>query len=173
MTNVARVIPRQLPALVVVAMLAACGGGGDEPMAVAASATADGTSTVLEARLAALATESLSAAEAASLAFMREEEQLAHDVYVYSAQLWTLLPIFSQIADSEASHVAAVQSLLDRYGLPNPLAGLPLGSFSTAEFQALYEELVAATSLGLVDALKVGLQIEELDIRDIEAQKAL
>ncbi len=173
MTNVARVIPRQLPALVVVAMLAACGGGGDEPMAVAASATADGTSTVLQARLTALATEPLSAAEAASLAFMREEEQLAHDVYMYSAQLWTLLPIFSQIADSEASHVAAVQSLLDRYGLPDPLAGLPSGSFSTAEFQALYEELVAASSLGLVDALKVGLQIEELDIRDIEAQKAV
>ena len=66
-----------------------------------------------------------------------------------------------------------MQSLLDRYGLPDPLAGLPSGSFSTAEFQALYDELVAVSSLGLVDALRVGLQIEELDIRDIEAQKAV
>lgn len=172
MTNVARVIPRQLPALVVVAMLAACGGGGDEPTAVA-QATANRAPAAQEAGLAALPSQPLSVAEAQSLAFMREEEQLAHDVYLYSARLWTVLPIFSQIADSEASHAAAVQSLLDRYGLPDPLAGLPSGSFSTAEFQALYDELVAVSSLGLVDALRVGLQIEELDIRDIEAQKAV
>lgn len=164
-----------LAALTLAAALTACGGGSGEPPGAATILGANGgaVSGAWQVTPSAVAAEPLSAAEAASLAFMREEEQLAHDVYVYSAQLWTLLPIFDRIADSEASHVAAVQSLLDRYGLPDPLAGLPEGSFSTAEFQALYDEGVASSRIGLVDALKVGLQIEELDIRDIEAQKAL
>jgi len=171
MRTVAGAIPRQLPALVVVAMLAACGGGGEEPMAVAVQATASGTSAAQDARLAGLPLQPLSVAEAQSLAFMREEEQLAHDVYAQSARLWPKQPIFANIAGSEATHTAAVKSLLDRYGQPDPLAGLSSGSFSTAEFQVLYEELVALSSRSLVDALKVGLQIEELDIRDIEEQK--
>lgn len=171
MRTLARGIPHQLPALVVVAMLAACGGGADEPMAGATPAMANGTSAALEARLVALPSQPLSAAEAQSLAFMREEEQLAHDVYARSAQQWPLPPLFANIADSEAQHAAAVKSLFDRYGLPDPLAGLTGGSFSTPEFQALHDELVALGSRSLVDALKVGLQIEELDIRDIEAQK--
>jgi len=171
MRTVAGAIPRQLPALVVVAMLAACGGGGEEPMAVAVQATASGTSAAQDARLAGLPLQPLSVAEAQSLAFMREEEQLAHDVYAQSARLWPKQPIFANIAGSEATHTAAVKSLLDRYGQPDPLAGLSSGSFPTAEFQALYDELVALSSRSLVDALKVGLQIEELDIRDIEEQK--
>lgn len=171
MKSFARVMPRRLPILLGVAILAACGGGGDEPVAVAAPAAASGTSGALEARLAGLALQPLSAAEAQSLAFMREEEQLAHDVYAQSARLWPTQPLFGNIADSETTHAAAVKSLLDRYGLPDTLAGLPGGTFSTAEFQALYDELVAVSGRSLLDALKVGLQIEELDIRDIEAQK--
>lgn len=127
---------------------------------------------LLAALLASPPLQPLSVAEAQSLAFMREEEQLAHDVCARSAQQWPLLPLFADIADSEATHTSAVKSLLDRYGLPDPLAGLPGGSFSTPEFQALHDELVALGSRSLVDALKVGLQIEELDIRDIEAQGA-
>jgi hypothetical protein len=170
MTNVARPISRQLPVWVMVAMLAACGGGGGEPMAVA-QATASGASAAQGARLAALPSQPLAVAEAQSLAFMREEEQLAHDVYAQSARLWPTQPLFGNIADSEATHTAAVKSLLDRYALPDPLAGLPGGNFSTDEFQALYDDLVAVSGRSLIDALKVGLQIEELDIRDIETQK--
>ena len=64
-----------------------------------------------------------------------------------------------------------MKTLLDRYRLADPLAGLPLGSFKTPAFQTLYANLVTASSASLVEALKVGVQIEELDIRDIEAQK--
>src|SRR5574343_77564 len=52
------------------------------------------------------------------------------------------------------------------------LAGLPNGSFKTPAFQALYDALVATSRTSLIEALKVGVQIEELDIRDITAQKA-
>ena len=107
----------------------------------------------------------------ASLAYMREEEQLAHDVYAVSATLWPQ-PIFANITDSEATHSAAIKVLLDRYQQPDPLAGLPNGTFKTPAFQALYDSYVAASRVSLVEALTVGVEIEELDIRDITAQKA-
>ena len=102
---------------------------------------------------------------------MREEEQLAHDVYAVSATLWNP-PVFANISASEATHSAAVKALLDRYQLADPLAGLPNGSFKTPAFQALYDALVVTSRTSLIEALKVGVQIEELDIRDITAQKA-
>lgn len=171
MMTVARAIPRQVLILVVVAVSAACGGSSGEPVGVGAQPATAEPAGSQDLRLAGLPLQPLSAAEAQSLAFMREEEQLAHDVYARSALLWPIQTIFASIAESEATHTAAVKSLLDRYGQPDPLAGLPGGSFSTAEFQALHDELVAVSSWSLVDALRVGLQIEELDIRDIEAQK--
>ncbi len=157
--------------------LAACGGGSDDTSSSTAVMTVDssGTSTIdLQALSATLATYPLSAlstAEADSLVFMREEEQLAHDVYAVSATLWTQ-PVFANITDSEATHSAAIKLLLDRYQLADPLAGLPNGTFKTPAFQTLYAQLVAASRLSLLDALKVGVQIEELDMRDIVAQKA-
>jgi len=156
--------------------LAACGGGAD-PVPVPGpvlSVDADGNSTInldnLDAQLATTPAAPLSAAEAASLLFMREEEQLAHDVYAASAALWALA-IFANITTSEATHSAAVKTLIDRYQLVDPLAGLPNGTFKTPAFQALYDTLVATSRVSLVEALKVGVEIEELDIRDITALK--
>jgi hypothetical protein len=163
----------QLAALVAaVSALAGCGGGGSP--APVLTVDASGVSTIsLEARsaqLTAYAVEPLSSAEAASLAYMREEEQLAHDVYAVSAALYPQ-PLFDNIAESEATHSAALKLLLDRYQQADPLLGLPNGSFRTAAFQALYDALVAASRSGLIAALQVGLEIEELDIRDITVQK--
>jgi hypothetical protein len=112
----------------------------------------------------------LSRAESDSLQFMREEEQLAHDVYAISATLWPQTP-FSNITDSEDRHSAAVKRLLDRYKLADPLAGLSPGHFKTPAFQSLHDTLVTASRVSLVDALKVGAEIEELDIHDLDTQK--
>lgn len=112
----------------------------------------------------------LAATEVESLVFMREEEQLTHDVYAVSATLWAP-PIFANISASEATHSASVKALIDRYQLADPLAGLAEGSFNTPAFQVLYDALVAASRISLVEALKVRVEIEELDIRDITAQK--
>lgn len=101
---------------------------------------------------------------------MREEEQLAHDVYAVSASLWQQ-PIFSNIAASETTHAAAVKALLDRYELPDPLAGSSPGVFQNAELQQLYNDLAAQSRTSLVQALAAGAEIEEMDIRDIEEQK--
>jgi hypothetical protein len=160
-----------------VGSLVACGGGGgDVPVPVSVLVVdAAGTSSIDAVALATLLSTyplaPLSTAEADSLAFMREEEQLAHDVYAVSATLWAP-PVFANIAASETTHAAAVKALLDRYQLPDPLAGLPSGEFKTAAFQTLYTQLVATSRVSLVEALKVGVMIEELDIRDITAQQA-
>jgi len=155
------------------ASLVACGGSDDPHPAMGANA--DGVSTfdagALDDRLATYPLQTVSAAEADGLAYMREEEELAHSVYAASATRWPALPIFSNIAASESTHTAAVKTLLDRYQLADPLTGLPQGTFKTPAFQALYADLVAASSVSLVEALKVGAQIEELDISDIAARK--
>ena len=163
-----------LSAIVLIGTLLACA-GDDDPSSPALTVSASGASTfdadALGTTLGTYPIQSLSGAEADSLAFMREEEELAHAVYARSATLWGTVPIFSNIAASESTHTAAVKALLDRYRLADPLAGLTLGAFKSADFQALYANLIAASEPSLIEALKAGVEIEELDMRDIAAQK--
>ena len=116
-------------------------------------------------------TSTLSADEAAGLIFMREEEKLAHDVYVTFYQQYGLA-IFNNIANSEAVHMAAVKTLLDRYGIADPAAGNGVGVFENAELQALYNQLIAQGRQSLSAALKVGGAIEEIDILDLKERLA-
>lgn len=112
----------------------------------------------------------LSAEEAAALTYMREEEKLAHDVYVTLYAQWGL-PIFQNISQSEQAHTVAVKTLLDRYGLSDPASGA-VGVFTNSELQVLYTELVTRGSQSLAEALKVGAAIEEIDILDLQARLA-
>jgi hypothetical protein len=120
---------------------------------------------------AAAATSPLSAGEIAGLKFMREEEKLARDVYVTFYQQYGL-PIFNNIASSEATHMASVKTLLDRYGIADPAAGKAAGVFADASLQALYNQLVAQGRQSLSAALKVGGAIEEIDILDLKEHLA-
>jgi hypothetical protein len=117
------------------------------------------------------ATSPLTADEVAGLQFMREEEKLARDVYLTLYQKWEL-PIFNNIATSEATHMAAVKTLLDRYGIADPAAGKSIGVFSDATLQTLYNQLIAQGSQSFAAAVKVGAAIEEIDIRDLQARSA-
>ena len=112
----------------------------------------------------------LSVAEAAGLSYMREEEKLAHDVYVVLYEKWGLR-VFQNISQSEQTHTEAVKALLDRYGLPDPAASTA-GVFNNPDLQALYNDLVARGSQSLAEALKVGAAIEEIDILDLEKHLA-
>lgn len=113
-------------------------------------------------------TEALSTAEAQSLAFTREEEKLARDVYV---ALESRDPMFSNISSSEQTHMDAVLTLLSRYGLPDPAAESARGEFEDATLQKLHDDLVLRGAPSTLAALQVGVAIEELDIRDIEAAR--
>jgi len=110
---------------------------------------------------------SLSEAEIAGLLYMREEEKLAHDVYLTLYQAWDL-SIFRNIASSEQKHTDAVRSLLERYGIDDPAAEQEIGLFTNSELQTLYNELVDAGSQSITGALRVGATIEEIDILDLE-----
>jgi hypothetical protein len=104
--------------------------------------------------------------ETAALLYMREEEKLAHDVYLKLSAMWGL-PIFQNISQSEQTHTDAIKTLIERYNLTDP--ALPaVGTFTNPDLQALYAELVTRGSQSLSEALKVGAAIEEIDILDLE-----
>ena len=111
-------------------------------------------------------TNGLSDSELEGLLHMREEEKLAHDIYVTLYNKWNL-PIFQNISNSENTHTQAVKNLLDLYKVPDP-ANSSLGVFTNQDIQKLYNDLVAKGSLSTIDALYVGITIEDLDIRDLE-----
>lgn len=137
-------------------LLTACGGGSDE--AAVTPATPPST---------------LSEAEIAGLKYMREEEKLAHDVYVFLYGLYADEAIFDNISKSETSHTTAILSLLNKYGIPDPAAGKLPGEFTDPALQTLYNTLVAMGDDNKIEGLKVGALIEETDIRDINAKKSV
>jgi hypothetical protein len=113
----------------------------------------------------------LSDAEADGLAFMREEEKLAHDLYAAMADLYGL-PIFANIARSESMHMDAMLTLLNAYDLPDPAAGKQPGEFTDTTLQALYDELLARARTSSEEALRVAALVEETDILDLQARLA-
>lgn len=111
----------------------------------------------------------LTSLEAEGLQFMREEEKLAHDLYIDLYEIWGI-PIFNNIANSEATHTAAVKELLDYFGIEDPAEDDLHGVFRDSELQALYDQLLADGSRSLEDAFLVGALVEEVDIKDLEVR---
>jgi len=152
-------------------LVTACGGGSAET-ATSSAVTDTGTSVVPTVAAEPNTVGALSAAEAAGLKFMREEEKLAHDVYIAMFASWGHRT-FANIAESETTHTEAILTLLTKYGVDDPAAGKAAGVFEDPQLQALYDTLVAAGSVSLIEGLKVGALIEETDIHDIEKRKAI
>lgn len=121
-----------------------------------------GLSTVI----ANLPIEDLSAQEEVGLSKMREEEKLARDVYQVLHEKWGHR-VFSNIAQSEQQHMEAIKGLLNKYNMVDPVSDSTVGVFSDPELQALYGSLVEQGKQSLVEALKVGATIEDLDIKDL------
>lgn len=165
-----------LGAITLAPVLTACGGGGDELASTATPATPAPSEaaapTASTEPTAATPVAALSPEEIAALKFMREEEKLAHDVYVALFNVWGA-KVFSQIALSETTHTETILALLVKYGIADPAAGKAPGVFEDPALQALYNTLVAMGQPSLIDALKVGALIEETDIHDINEKKAV
>lgn len=102
------------------------------------------------------------------LTYMREEEKLARDVYLFLDDLWDS-PVFANISESEQKHMDAIKTLLDRYGIPDPAAETEEweGEFTNPDFRDLYNYLIGMGRGSLVAALQVGVMIEEMDIDDL------
>lgn len=105
-------------------------------------------------------------AEIDDLKFLREEEKLARDVYLFSYNKYQI-SIFDNISQSEQKHMDSVLKLMNKYGIPDS-ASTEIGVFNNADLQTLYASLIAQSNLSSVDAFKVGATIEDLDINDID-----
>jgi hypothetical protein len=110
---------------------------------------------------------SLTSSEEEGILYMREEEKLARDVYLQLYDIWGT-NTFNNIGNSEQTHMDAMKSLIDRYGLSDPAEGMGIGEFTNPELQQLHDDLIEQGSKSEIDALKVGAAIEEIDILDIE-----
>ncbi len=172
----AKVLVVSTATLLATLVLSACGGSDSctsadcwgPALVVDASGYSSFDSNALGLSLTALPIEVLSVAEKDSLAFMREEEKLAHDVYAKFDVRWaTSTRVFASIANSEATHAEAIRQLLLRYSLLDPSATLAAGQFQNTTLQALYTQLEATGAISLIDSLKVGAAIEEIDMIDI------
>lgn len=109
--------------------------------------------------------ESLTEDEVTNLLFMREEEKLAHDVYLHFYDKYDL-KMFNNIASSELIHIDEVLNVMEEYGIED-VASSEMGVFTDDALQQLYDDLITQGNLSLVDALTVGATIEDVDIRDL------
>jgi len=154
-------------ALLVSSVLAGC---SDSNPATPAYGDNEAQMTAGEAALAkniaAIPPGEISEEERASLILLREEEKLARDVYIAMYQLWGQRT-FNNISRSEETHMRAVLTLLNRYGIPDPVGSNGTGVFTSPELQQLYDQLIARGNTSLAEALRVGVLIEETDINDL------
>ncbi len=104
---------------------------------------------------------------AKGLQFMREEEKLAHDVYVEMYKKYGIRA-FSNISKSEQTHTEAIKELLKKYSIEDPVKNDAVGVFINTDLKALYEKLIANGNVSETEALKVGATIEEMDIVDLQ-----
>jgi len=104
--------------------------------------------------------------EIEDLIFLREEEKLARDVYIYSYNKYQK-SIFNNISESEQSHMNRVITLMNKYGIHDSMS-TEIGVFNNAVLQELYYSLTTLVDISLVEALTVGAIIEDLDINDID-----
>lgn len=102
-----------------------------------------------------------------SLEYMIEEEKLAHDVYVAMYDKWGSR-VFSNIQNSEQNHQNQLLSVMQSRNISDPRSA-SAGVFKDQSLQDLYNKLIAQGNNSTIDALKVGVAIEELDIADLNS----
>ncbi len=102
----------------------------------------------------------------ALLAYLAEEEKLAHDLYVLGESLYGDRT-FANISRSETKHQASVRELLAAYDIPDPSQGTAEGVFADPGLQALYDTLATRVRTSEAEAALVGILVEETDIADL------
>ncbi len=107
--------------------------------------------------------------EKQSLIYMREEEKLARDVYLKMLEKYNAR-VFSNISDAEQRHMSFVKDLLDTFKLDDPVKTNENGIFTNTVLSSVYNRLIEQGNLSLIDALKAGAEIEELDISDLNKE---
>lgn len=102
------------------------------------------------------------------LFFIYQEEKLARDVYITLGKLYPTENTFASIQLSEQRHIDSAQELCEKYGIDiSEVDEDEVGNFVLPVLQDYYDNLVEQGTESLLDALNVGVFIEELDIGDL------
>ncbi len=152
-------------------VLVGCARDGITSPDAGASAPAEQSLQNLEESLADIPVSPVTQSVNDDIAFMREEEKLARDVYLHFAAKYGV-PMFSNIASSEAQHMAALKVLLTRHAIPDPVTNDAPGVYTNPAFTALYAQLTTLGDVSLLNAYIVGATIEDLDIKDLMDRSA-
>jgi hypothetical protein len=104
--------------------------------------------------------------ERTDLLFIREEEKLARDVYLEMYNVWDE-EIFANISESEQRHMNAMLRMIELFEETDPVGDNGVGVFTDPAIQALYNDLVSMGQTSLIEALQVGVLIEEMDIESL------
>lgn len=107
------------------------------------------------------------------LFYMFQEEKVARDVYITLGKLYPNESTFANIQLSEQKHILKAKGLCEKYGIDTSMVNLSLedeyiGVFELDSLQKLYDSCVATGLEGLLPALRVGEEIELVDIADLE-----
>ncbi len=128
------------------------------------------------------ATDTLSADQRYEIAWMWNEEKLAHDLYLSLYEKFRNEPqaktLYNIATKSESQHMQAVQNLAQSYDVnvseeymqpydPNLITSLGSGQFAITEIQNLYNDLYTQGSESIQEALKVGCIVEVTDVDDL------
>lgn len=114
------------------------------------------------------ATGTMTDEQKAELAFMAEEELVAHDLYTVFAGLYDT-PVFTRVATSESKHLEAVRNLMERYAVTDPTIDHVAGVFSDESLQKLYDGLLVQGQASQEGALEAGRTVEKTDIEGLTA----
>lgn len=105
-----------------------------------------------------------------ALIYTMQEEKVANNFYTAMQSLYAL-NVFQNISKSETMHMKHVKTLLDNFGIDNPVSGKyeAAGSFMDAGLERMYNDMISIGNISVTDALKESAKFEEMDIRDLKA----
>ena len=110
----------------------------------------------------------LSEQEIADIIHMRQEEKLARDVYRTLGETYAVNQ-FMNIPESEQNHTDAMEMLLARYEIEDPITDeSAIGVYKDETFVTLYNDLIEQWSSSLVAALTVWATIEDMNMAKLQ-----
>ncbi len=102
----------------------------------------------------------------AELVYLYQEEKLARDLYTKLYEKWGL-NVFKNISKSEQKHMNSVANLAKKASVQLP-TNLAVGKFENSDLQNLYNKLLTDGMASKEAAIKVGILVEETDIKDLQ-----
>lgn len=142
--------------------------------------------TPVETMINAITPTALTPEQKATLAYMWDEERLAHDLYLALHALTPSNTFYNIATKSESQHTESVRALIEKYDLnifnttdfsggydAEALAAYEDGIYNTPEITTLYSELYAKGENSLQDALQAGCMVEVTDVDDLTRDIAL